>query len=233
MNGLMGFASTDSRREGVRVGLVEDQRMILELLAETLTHAGHRVLARCSRAEELIERLRDEELDVALVDLALDDGRGPESGWDVVQYVREWYPEVKLVVLSSRRDGGEQRRAIEQGVVAYLEKATAGVREILAAIEAAASGAGLIPVAMMPLASTAPAPQEVAPALAQLTEREREVLHYVAAGADNMKIASLLDISERTVRAHVSSLYRKLAQENRTQLALLGRRLGLRPPSRV
>lgn len=232
MNGLMGSAS-DGHREGVRVGLVVDQRMVLELLAETLTHAGHRVRARCSRPEELIDRLRDEELEVAVMDLAPDDDPGLEPGWNVVQYVREWYPEVKLVVLSSRRDAIEQRRAIELGVVAYLEKATAGIREVLAAIEAAATGAGLIPVAMMPLASSAPAVQEVAPALAQLTEREREVLHYVAAGADNMKIASLLDISERTVRAHVSSLYRKLAQENRTQLALLGRRLGLRPPSRV
>jgi DNA-binding NarL/FixJ family response regulator len=57
------------------------------------------------------------------------------------------------------------------------------------------------------------------------------VLAWVAAGADNGDIATSLQITERTVKAHVSSLYRKLRQDNRTQLALLARQLGIRPPS--
>ena len=62
-----------------------------------------------------------------------------------------------------------------------------------------------------------------------LSARERQVLTYLSAGADNLKISICLKISERTVKAHVSSLYRKLGQENRTQLALLARQLGVRP----
>jgi DNA-binding CsgD family transcriptional regulator len=65
--------------------------------------------------------------------------------------------------------------------------------------------------------------------LAHLSAREHEVLRYVAGGADNLKIAACLGITERTVRAHVSALYRKLGGENRAQLALRGRELGARP----
>lgn len=58
-----------------------------------------------------------------------------------------------------------------------------------------------------------------------LSRREREVLSHIAQGMDNLQIAAHLGIGERTVKTHVTSLYRKLAQENRTQLALLGARL--------
>ena len=63
-----------------------------------------------------------------------------------------------------------------------------------------------------------------------LTQREREVLAYVAGGADNLKISAHLQIAERTVKSHVTQLYRKLGAENRTQLALRACHLGVRPP---
>jgi DNA-binding NarL/FixJ family response regulator len=66
--------------------------------------------------------------------------------------------------------------------------------------------------------------------LSALTQREREVLAYVAGGADNLKIAAHLQIAERTVKSHVTQLYRKLGAENRTQLALRACHLGVRPP---
>ncbi|MBM4377858.1 MAG: hypothetical protein FJ086_00910 [Deltaproteobacteria bacterium] len=83
-------------------------------------------------------------------------------------------------------------------------------------------------------ASTAPGvlPQQP-PVLARLSPREREVLSHVAPGADNLTISACLDITERTVRAHVSALYLKVGGENRAQLALRGRELGLWRPSRV
>jgi DNA-binding NarL/FixJ family response regulator len=62
--------------------------------------------------------------------------------------------------------------------------------------------------------------------LARLSPREREVLAHVACGEDNLTIAACLDITERTVRAHVSALYLKVGGENRAQLALRGRELG-------
>ena len=67
------------------------------------------------------------------------------------------------------------------------------------------------------------------PGLARLTRRERQVLPFVVAGADNLKIAAHLAIRERTVKAHVSNLFRKLDCENRVQLAMRASRLGIQP----
>jgi DNA-binding NarL/FixJ family response regulator len=67
------------------------------------------------------------------------------------------------------------------------------------------------------------------PGLAALTPRERQVLRFVVAGADNLKIAAHLAIRERTVKAHVSNLFRKFNCENRVQLAMRASRLGIQP----
>jgi DNA-binding CsgD family transcriptional regulator len=67
------------------------------------------------------------------------------------------------------------------------------------------------------------------PGLAALTPRERQVLRFVVAGADNLKIAAHLDIRERTVKAHVSNMFRKFNCENRVQLAMRGSHLGVQP----
>lgn len=64
-----------------------------------------------------------------------------------------------------------------------------------------------------------------------LSPREREVLQLVAGGLDNLQIAARLGVCERTVKAHVTALYRKLALENRVQLALWAAERGLRPPA--
>jgi DNA-binding NarL/FixJ family response regulator len=72
------------------------------------------------------------------------------------------------------------------------------------------------------------APAQV-PGLAALTPRERQVLRFVVAGADNLKIAAHLAIRERTVKAHVSNLFRKFNCENRVQLAMRASRLGIQP----
>lgn len=63
----------------------------------------------------------------------------------------------------------------------------------------------------------------------KISPREKEVLSLVGTGADNLKIAALLGVSERTVKAHVSSMYLKIGAENRVELALIALRLRLRP----
>ena len=69
--------------------------------------------------------------------------------------------------------------------------------------------------------------------LHRLTAREREVLGFIASGADNLKIAVCLGITERTVKAHITSIYRKLDVENRTQMAMLACQLGVERPASV
>ncbi len=116
------------------------------------------------------------------------------------------------------------------GVAGFLEKGSAGPQALVDAVRAVAAGQKVFPARTLAIGPRAESSSPAAAALRGLTTREREVLTYIAAGFDNLKIAAQLDITERTVRAHVSSLYRKLGQENRTQMALLAGSLGLRPP---
>jgi DNA-binding NarL/FixJ family response regulator len=119
---------------------------------------------------------------------------------------------------------------MEEGAAGYLHKLSANGDGVLAAVRAVATGSRFFPAAVAGDHLLEPAPARSGGPLSRLTAREREVLTFVAGGADNLKIASFLQITERTVKAHVSSLYRKLGSENRTQLALLARQLGIRPP---
>ncbi|MFZ5469235.1 MAG: LuxR C-terminal-related transcriptional regulator [Myxococcota bacterium] len=222
-------------RAVVRVGILEDLRVMRDSLADVMTFAGFDVVLASGSAEEFLSELPSKTPDVALIDLVLDGGedRRSEPGWRAVASMREWYPEVRVLVLSGERDSQGLERAYREGVAGYLLKHDTSSQGLVAAVRAIAAGQRIFPVESQ-LPNRAPELKPRVPeVLGVLTAREREVLRCVAAGADNLKIAALLDITERTVRAHVSSLYRKLGSENRAQLVLLARRLGVRPPTEM
>jgi DNA-binding NarL/FixJ family response regulator len=136
-----------------------------------------------------------------------------------------------VVVLADQEDAMLAERCVASGAAAFLDKLTARESSVVEALLAVSAGERLVPLSAMNLSSVmraAPEPES----RRSLSIREREVLRHLAAGADNLKIAALLGISERTVKAHVSSLYRKLGQENRTQMALYAQQLGLKPSFR-
>jgi two-component system, NarL family, response regulator YdfI len=104
----------------------------------------------------------------------------------------------------------------------------ASAGEILAAIEAAASGLAVIaPQELETLLAAAPAMAAAAPADSPLTARELEVLRMLAEGAANKTIAWKLDISEHTVKFHVASIFGKLGAATRTEAVAIGLRKGL------
>jgi DNA-binding NarL/FixJ family response regulator len=97
--------------------------------------------------------------------------------------------------------------------------------DVVLAVEAVARGERLLEEAATFASPPRSSRSRTLPA--KITPRELEVLARVAAGEDNLKIAMLLGITERTVKAHVGALYQKLGMENRVQLALLARDLGV------
>ena len=104
-----------------------------------------------------------------------------------------------------------------------LSKQVSTPDAVAEALQAAASGQRRFPLELA---------EPVAPRTAEpsaLTAREREVLGCIASGHDNLKIAAMMAISERTVKSHVASIYRKLRLENRVQLAIRARELGISP----
>jgi DNA-binding NarL/FixJ family response regulator len=140
--------------------------------------------------------------------------------------IRAVQPEIAVVVLTSFSDRERILRALDAGAAGYLLK-DAEPDELGKAIRAAARGESpLDPKAARALLSSRAATGAAAP----LSEREREVLAMVAEGLPNKVIAQRLSISEKTVKAHLTSVFRQIGVTDRTQAALWAQRNGIARP---
>ena len=162
--------------------------------------------------------------DVVLMDLLM-----PEmDGIAATAALKERWPDIEVVALTSFIEEDKIHGALQAGATGYLLK-DAAATEVAAAIRAAHHGEmHLDPAVVQRLAESLRAPTREKP-IEPLTEREREVLGLVAQGKANKEIARQLEISERTVRTHVSSILGKLGLVSRTQAALYAVREGLIP----
>ncbi|MCY1030582.1 response regulator transcription factor [Corallococcus sp. BB11-1] len=217
----------------IRVALLEDQILVRESLEALLEGAGMKVVARCSDTQSFLSQVRSAAPHVALVDLRLErPGRSTvEDGLVVLKYLHDFHPQVRSLVLSGHHEAEVMERCFQAGAAGYLCKLNVGCDDVVRAVGRVARGERLLPVEMLQSHGTRLEDlTSTAPALSRLTLREREVLGYVAAGADNLKIAVHLGITERTVKAHLTNIYRKLGPENRAQLAVLACELGVPRP---
>lgn len=216
----------------VRISLLERPLLLRERLADLLGSSGFEIVGSYGSAREFLANLPSDRPSVAVADLA-PHGSGADLPGDaqLLREVQLHHPSLRLLVLAL--DGQPTSEVCyREGAHGYLDASAASSESVVAAVRALARGERLFPMVSLsePLSQAAEA---VSPLLTSLSQREREVLSCVAAGADNLKIATLLKISERTVKAHMSKLYQKLGSENRTQLALLALQLGIRPSAEV
>ncbi|NMO16226.1 response regulator transcription factor [Pyxidicoccus fallax] len=225
--------------EPIRVAILEDQQVFRECLVAVLEAAGMQVVASCGQTAPFLARVREAQPDVAVLDLRLEmPGREEAaSGLSALQCLHDFYPGVKALVMSANQDIDTVEQCLSSGAAGYLWKHNVGLTEVVEAVQRVARGERLMPAG---LAWSSPfqglqqqAEVSSVGELGKLTLREREVLGYIAAGADNLKIAACLGITERTVKAHITSIYKKLGPENRTQLAVLACQLGVQRPASV
>ena len=153
---------------------------------------------------------------------------GELDGIEATRRITAEHPDVRVVMLTMNEDDDTVVSAIRAGASGYLLKGS-GAREVLAAVRAAHEG-GMVfgarlagRVASLFQAPPAPAPL---PALADLTEREREVLDLLASGASNDAIARKLFVSNKTVRNTVSGIYAKLHANGRAEAIVKAREAG-------
>lgn len=215
----------------LRVAILEDHHLMRESLADLLARAGFDVQIQCSDGQSFLAQVAQLQPDVAIVDLTLEteNGSAAVDGLEVLREMREYHPEIRSLVVSASRDPEIVAQCYREGAAGYLYKLTASCESVLSAVQAVAQGKRLFPFQFLEQSLKHADAREPPPSvLGKLTRREREVLGYVGSGADNLKIASLLKITERTVKAHISSLYRKLGPQNRVELALLARHHGVR-----
>jgi DNA-binding NarL/FixJ family response regulator len=203
----------------IRVVLVDDHAVIRAGLEQLLS--GTEDIAVVGAAEDgarALEVIRRERPDVVLMDLQM-------PGVDGVAATRMIKAEqlaVDVLVLTSYSDAERIVAALDAGAVGYLLK-DADPDDVLQGIRAVSRGESPIhpKAARQLLGARVGSPQ------AQLTARESEVLKLVRDGLANKQIARRLDISERTVKAHLTSAFARIGVADRTQAALWAQRHGL------
>jgi two-component system, NarL family, response regulator LiaR len=177
------------------------------------------VVGEASNGEEALAMARDLGPDVVLMDLLMP----VMDGISATEKIRAELPDVEVIALTSVLEDASVTGAVRAGAIGYLLKDTDS-EELSRAIKAAAEGrVHLAPEAAARLMREVRAPDSPE----ALTDRETEVLRFLARGKANKQIASSLYVSEKTVKAHVSSILMKLGVQSRTQAALYAVRTGL------
>jgi DNA-binding NarL/FixJ family response regulator len=209
----------------VRVAIAEDSVLLREGVARLLGEAGLEVVAQCDNADDLLVEVRNDRVDVAIVDIRLPPTHNDE-GLRAALEIRADHPRVGVLVLSQYVELGLAMKLLANSAegVGYLLKDRIGdLEEFVGAVErVAAGGSALDPIIVSTLLSR----QRNEDPLAELTPREREVLTLMAEGRSNQGIADKLVITLRAVEKYVSTIFGKLGlpstgSDSRRVLAVL------------
>jgi DNA-binding NarL/FixJ family response regulator len=212
--------------EPIRVLIVDDHSVVREGLRTFLElQDGLEVVGEAADGEEAIEAATRLRPDVILMDLVM-----PQlGGVAAMRRLREQLPDARIIVLTSFLDDDKLLPALRAGAAGYLLK-KAEPHEIARAVRAAHAGESLLdPVVAARLVETLAADDGPEP-LDRLTPREREVLVLIGRGFSNKRIASELELSEKTVKTHVGHVLAKLGVTDRTQAAVVAVRAGIVSP---
>jgi DNA-binding NarL/FixJ family response regulator len=204
----------------IRVVLADDHAVVRSGLAQLLEGADDiEVVGTAADGAEAVEVVRTTRPDVVLMDLQMPHVDGVAATRTIVEDGLG----AEVVVLTSYSDSERIVAALDAGAVGYLLK-DADPEDILEGIRAVSRGESPIhPRAARQLLSA----RTAAPTVAQLTPREAEVLTLVRQGLANKQIGRRLGISERTVKAHLTSVFQRIGVADRTQAALWAERNGL------
>ncbi|PVE62963.1 response regulator [Microbacterium testaceum] len=197
----------------IRVLVADDHSMVREGLASVLAADGDiTVTATAANGAEALAAAGDG-VDVVVMDLSMP----VMDGVAAPRAIRAAHPGIRVLVLTSFGDRDQVRRAVAAGATGYQLK-DAEPAELRAAVRAVAAGHAPLD----PRVAGALLP-EAGDADAGLSAREREVLRLVAEGRANKQVAAVLGITERTVKAHLGSIFRQIGVADRTSAALWAR----------
>lgn len=210
--------------EQIRVLIADDHAVVREGLRSLInSEPGMEVLGEAKDGIEAVNKSRALHPDVLLLDLVM-----PRmDGLEVISTLAKSDSAIRILVLTSFAEDEKVFTAIKTGALGYLLKDSMP-EDLLDAIRDVYHGeTSLHPAIARKLVLELSQPTELPPAGEELSEREVEVLKFLARGLSNKEIGDELFITEGTVRTHVSNILGKLHLANRTQAALYALRKGL------
>lgn len=207
--------------------IVDDHPVLRAGLAALLGQTGPAtVILQAGTAAEALGLLdQHADLDIVVLDLMMPGMSGQSA---LTEFGRR-RPELPVIVLSSSEDPHEARRALALGALGYVPK-SAGQHTLISAITLVLAGEIYVPPLLLNEPAAGPRGSEgrrSGAGASPLTERQVEVLRRLSAGQPNKTIAFELELSEKTVKSHITAIFKALDVVNRTQAAAVGREAGL------
>jgi two-component system nitrate/nitrite response regulator NarL len=216
----------------LKVLVIDDHPLVQEGVAAALESLGHEVsvIAAADSEQGLAAAAAHPNIDLVLLDLALPG----MSGLGLIGALHQRFPSLPVVVLSAREDPETIRNAIASGAMGFVPK-SAPTRMLIEALQQVLDGNVSVPSSVSSAGTAAssgtPAGTGGAggtePDVALLTLRQLEVLSRLCQGKTNKQVATELGLSEKTVKAHVTAIFKVLGVVNRTQAVLVARRIGM------
>ena len=213
----------------IRIVIADDHLIVrqgLRLILETEEDLA--LVGEAANGEEALSLCAELKPDVVLMDLRMPG----VDGLTAIERLHVQQPEVAVVILTTYNEDALMLRGLQAGARGYLLKDTSRAA-LFDTIRAAARGETLLGPDIMARVlahATSPAPAKAPSEDVSLTDREREVLAAVARGERSKEIAAHLGISERTVKAHLASIYEKLGVDSRAGAIAAAAQRGLLPP---
>ncbi len=202
--------------EPLRIVLIDDHEVVRTGIKALLdSQDDMEVVGEAGTVEEGVRRVGYDEPDVAVVDVRLPDGSGVEACRDI----RERFPDVKVLMLTSFADEEALMSAILAGAAGYVLKRVKGT-DLVRDIRRVGAGESLLDPDMTEALFTRlrSGPKDD-PLLSRLSPQEREIVHHIAEGKTNKEIAEEMFLAEKTVKNYVSNLLAKLGMSRRSEAA--------------
>ena len=217
----------------MKILIVDDHALVRRgmghVVRECFTEAE---VVEAGNAVEAIEVMTSDNVNVALVDVRMPDS----DGLELLHQMKERWPDTPVIMLTSFDHAQYVRRALAEGAAGYMLK-DATPEDLEQAIKVAISGGGnvLSPRVIQNLFESMDGPGRGENGdsghrpIASLTQRETDILALLAEGMSNRDISRGLFLSEKTVKAHLAAVFRKLGVTNRTQAAMAAVSMGIGP----
>lgn len=203
-------------QDSIRVLIADDHPVVRSGLARMIDFGeGMSAVAEAENGTQAIELFHQHQPDVVLMDL-----RMPEiNGVDAIIAIRQEFPHARIIILTTYDTDEDIFRGLQAGASGYLLK-DAKMNVLLDAIRQVHAGKNYIPPEVgAKLATRLSSPK--------LSDRELEVLQHIAQGKNNSDIATVLGISEGTIKFHITNIFSKLGVSDRTQAVLVAIKRGL------
>ncbi|GAC1476630.1 MAG: response regulator transcription factor [Ktedonobacterales bacterium] len=210
--------------ESIRVMIIDEHPLFRQGCRWALEDAGDcAVVAEASDSRTGLDLARVHSPDVVLIDALL----SSNDALELARQLRHWSPRVAIIMLTAFEDEEQLFQSMKLGAAAYLLKGLSS-EELVDAVRRVSRGVYIIKdnVLSRPTVASrvlrtfremaAEEPPEVAPLYSPLSNREIEILDYIARGNSNKEIAKSLKISDQTVKNHITSILKKLSVNDRT-----------------